>query len=171
MKINLHKFIAIWWLIGAPIIFAPIVPASTLSDINHRILAVILSVFALIMLAPASTKFNVIKRWFCWTDALNDKQREALFSGRLKEYRMNYKDEFYFVRVKPYVFRFISLSFVVMMASSMIQNEDLMGSLIILLISSILSGIAFYFLGICLLILALIPIYNGNANKHKTYKE
>lgn len=122
MRINLHKFIAIWWLIGAPIILAPIVPASTLPDINHRILAVILSVFALIMLAPASTKFNVIKRWFCWTDALNDKQREALFSGRLKEYRMNYNDEFYFARVKPYVFRFISLSFVVICCHDGIIN-------------------------------------------------
>lgn len=171
MKINIHKAIAIWWLIGSPIIFAPIVPASTLPDINHRILAVILSVFSLIVFAPASTKINVIKRWFCWTDTLNDKQREALFSGRLKEYRMNYNDEFYFARVKPYVFRFISLSFIAMTVSSMFQNEEPMGSLIILLISSLLSGIVFYFLGICFLILALIPIYNGNARKHKTYKE
>lgn len=154
---------ALWWLIGSPVIFSPVIPASTLPDINQRVLAMILSVFILILLAPAATRLSTIKKWFCWTDALNEKQKKALFTGSIKEHRMHGCDGLYFSRVKPYIFRFILSSWAVMIISLALLSDGETSPSLLFVIASLLQGAFFYLSGVTILILALIPIYKGRA--------
>ena len=107
MKITIHQHMALGWIIGAPWVFAPVMEASKRPDAGAVIAWGVAVVAAMIVAVPMLLRWLAFRRWYGWTDALSERQRQALAQRNLRRYYQAAFDDGYVRRVMPYVWRLI----------------------------------------------------------------
>ncbi len=107
MKLSLHQHIALSWLIGAPVIFAPVIENAKRPDADAVMAWGVAIVAVMILLTPLLLHWPTFRSWYGWTDALTERQREALAQHDLRRYYQIAFNEGYVSRVLPYVWRII----------------------------------------------------------------
>ncbi len=61
----------------------------------------------MILFTPLLLRWPTFRRWYGWTDALSERQRQALAQRNLRRYYQSALDDGYVSRVMPYVWRII----------------------------------------------------------------
>ena len=107
MKLSLHQHIALFWLIGAPGVFVPVMANAKRPDAGAVMAWGVAIVAAMILLTPLLLRWPAFRRWYGWTDALSERQRQALAQRNLRRYYQTAFDDGYVSRVIPYVWRII----------------------------------------------------------------
>ena len=64
-------------------------------------------VAVMILAIPMLLRWPTFRRWYGWTDALSERQRQALAQRNLRRYYQTAFDDGYVSRVMPYVWRII----------------------------------------------------------------
>lgn len=136
MRITVHQYAAIAWLVSAPMVWGPVVASATHPN-AAEIVGQGIAVFGVaILAAPLLLRWRTFRRWFCWTDALSEKQRQALKRRDLRAFYHAAADDGYAGRVTPYLWRLgwtsISLMLVVIIVPrEAISIEVLAGTLFV----------------------------------------
>lgn len=107
MKLSLHQHIALFWMIGAPGIFAPVIENAKRPDAGAVMAWGVAIVAVMILFTPLLLRWPTLRRWYGWTDALSERQRQALAQRNLRCYYQTAFDDGYVTRVMPYVWRII----------------------------------------------------------------
>lgn len=107
MKLSLHQHIALSWLIGAPVVFAPVIENAKRPDAGAVMAWGVAIVAAMILFTPLLLRWPPLRRMYAWTDALSERQRQALAQRDLHRYYQTAFDDRYVSRVTPYVWRII----------------------------------------------------------------
>jgi hypothetical protein len=107
MKLDIHQYVAFWWVMGAAFVFAPVVAASTRADGGPLIAQGILLVTVCIAACPLLLRWRLFRSLFCWTDALSVEQRTALTRRDIQQYYRLTANDGYVRRVKPYLLRIL----------------------------------------------------------------
>ena len=66
------------WLFASPAAFAPLLQVAKRPDTGAMLAQGIVLITAMIARVPLLLKWTTFRRWFCWTDALSERQRQAL---------------------------------------------------------------------------------------------
>ncbi|NNM69460.1 MAG: hypothetical protein HKM00_05780 [Gallionella sp.] len=61
----------------------------------------------MISIVPLLLEWTLLRRWFCWTDALSVSQRQAIEAVQLRRYYTIAFEDGYAARVKPYLKRIL----------------------------------------------------------------
>lgn len=107
MKLSLHQHIALCWLICAPSVFAPVMDNAKQPDAGAVMAWGVAIVAVMILFTPLLLRWQPFRRWYGWTDALSERQRQALAQRDLRRYYQTAFDDGYVSRVIPYVWRII----------------------------------------------------------------
>ena len=107
MKLTIHQQTALFWLIGAPGVFAPVMENAKRSDAGAVMAWGVATVAVMILFTPLLLRWPTFRRWYGWTDALSERQRQALAQRNLRRYYQSAFDDGYVSRVMPYVWRII----------------------------------------------------------------
>jgi hypothetical protein len=107
MKLSLHQHIALSWLIGAPVIFAPVMENAKRPDAGAVMAWGVAIVAVMILFTPLLLRWPPFRRWYGWTDALSERQSQALTQRDLRRYYHMAFDDGYVSRVMPYMWRII----------------------------------------------------------------
>jgi hypothetical protein len=107
MRLSLHQHIALFWLIGAPSVFAPVMENAKRPDAGAVMAWGVVIVAVMILFTPLLLRWPPFRRWYGWTDALSERQRQALAQRNLDLYYQTAFDDGYVSRVMPYVWRII----------------------------------------------------------------
>lgn len=105
MKLTIHQQTALFWMIGAPGIFAPVIENARRPDAGAVMAWGVAIVAAMILFTPLLLRWPTFRRWYGWTDALSERQRQALAQRDLRRYCQTAFDDGYASRVLPYVRR------------------------------------------------------------------
>lgn len=105
MRATFHQITALWWLATAPLVFSPALTNSTRPDAGSVLAWGIAVVAATILMVPLALKWRCFRRWYCWTDALSERQRRAIERKDVRQYYRAAFDDGYASRVVPYLRR------------------------------------------------------------------
>lgn len=106
-KPSLHQYTALLWLIGAPSVFAPVMENTKRPDAGAVMAWGVAIVAVLILFTPLLLRWSPFRRWYGWTDAFSERQRQALAQRDLHCYYQTAFDDSYVSRVMPYLWRII----------------------------------------------------------------
>ena len=95
MKLSLHQHIAMSWLIGAPVVFAPVIENAKRPDTGAVVAWGVTIVAVMILFTPLLLRWPPFRRWYGWTDALSERQRQALTQRDLRRYYQTAFDDGY----------------------------------------------------------------------------
>lgn len=107
MKLTVHQQTALLWLIGAPSVFAPVMENAKRPDAGAVMAWGVGIVAVMILFTPLLLRWPTFRRWYGWTDALSERQRQALAQRNLRRYYQTAFDDGYVSRVMPYAWRII----------------------------------------------------------------
>ena len=107
MKLTIHQHTALFWLIGAPGVFAPVMENAKRPDAGAVMAWGVAIVAVMILFTPLLLRLPIFRRWYGWTDALSERQRQALAQRNLRRYYQTAFDDGYVSRVMPYLWRII----------------------------------------------------------------
>ncbi len=107
MKLSFHQHIALFWMIGAPGVFAPVIENAKRPDAGAVMAWGVAIVAVMILFTPLLLRCPPFRRWYGRTDALSERQRQALAERGLRRYYQTAFDDGYVPRVMPYVWRII----------------------------------------------------------------
>jgi hypothetical protein len=107
VKLTIHQQTALFWLIGAPGVFAPVMENAKRPDAGAVMAWGVAIVAVMILFTPLLLRWPTFRRWYGWTDALSERQRQALAQRNLRRYYQSAFDDGYVSRVMPYVWRII----------------------------------------------------------------
>ncbi|MCA7889109.1 hypothetical protein LGM58_38670 [Burkholderia contaminans] len=122
MKLDIHQRAALWWVLGAPFVFMPVVAASPRPHVGHWIAQGVALVTICIAACPVLLRWRLFRQLFCWTDAFSPAQRAALTARNMRGYYLAAADGGYVARIKPYFFR-VAIGNAVLLALSMVSSE------------------------------------------------
>ena len=103
MKLSFHQHIALFWMIGAPGVFAPVIENAKRPDAGAVMAWGVAIVAVMILFTPLLLRCPPFRRWYGRTDALSERQRQALAERGLRRYYQTAFDDGYVPRVMPYV--------------------------------------------------------------------
>lgn len=152
MKLSLHQHIALFWLIGAPGVFAPVMENAKRPDAGSVMAWGVAIVAAMILLTPLLLRWPTFRRWYGWTDALSEQQRQTLAQRDLRRYYQTAFDDGYVSRVMPYVRRLIWTVGGLMALIAVLPNNTGMPAFDALVVFS-----TWYPMGVMLLVVASWP--------------
>lgn len=89
MKLTLHQHIALFWVVGAPGAFMPVIENAKRPDAGSVMAWGIAIVAMMILAIPMLLRLPTFRRWYGWTDALSERQRQALAQRNLRRYLPN----------------------------------------------------------------------------------
>lgn len=101
---NLHQHMALCWVSSAPWIFLPVIESAMRPDAGVVIAWGVVIVTAMIIACPMLLRWQPFKRWYDWTAAMSERQRQARDPRRY--YQAAYEDGYVF-RSIPYALRLI----------------------------------------------------------------
>ena len=153
MKLSLHQHIALFWLIGAPVVFAPVIENAKRPDTGTVVAWGVTIVAVMILFTPLLLRWPPFRRWYGWTDALSERQRQALTQRDLRRYYQTAFDDGYVSRVMPYVWRIIWTVGGLMAVTTVLTNDTGRPALDALLVFS-----TWYPIGVMLLVFASWPL-------------
>ena len=153
MKISIHLQIALFWLIGAPSIYAPVMESSQRPDAGAVLAWGVAIVAAMIVFTPSLLRWSQFRRWYGWADALSEQQRQALKQRNLSRYYQTAFDGGYISRVLPYVWRIIWTTVGLMILTAVLPGDTGVPGLDALVVFSV-----FYPIGVMLLVLVSMPL-------------
>ena len=107
MKLSFHQHIALFWMIGAPGVFAPVIENAKRPDAGAVMAWGVAIVAVMILFTPLLLRCPPFRRWYGRTDALSERQRQALAERGLRRYYQTAFDDGYVPRVMRYVWRII----------------------------------------------------------------
>lgn len=107
MKLTIHQQTALFWLIGAPAVFAPVMENAKRPDAGAVMAWGVATVAVMILFTPLLLSWPTFRRWYGWTGALSEGQRQAIAQRNLRRYYQIAFDDGYVSRVMPYVWRII----------------------------------------------------------------
>ena len=123
MKLSLHQHITLSWLIGAPVVFAPVIENAKRPDAGAVVAWGVTIVAVMILFTPLLLRWPPFRRWYGWTDALSERQRQALTQRDLRRYYQTALDDGYVSRVMPYVWRIIWTVGGLMAVTTVLTND------------------------------------------------
>ena len=77
MKLSFHQHIALFWMIGAPGVFAPVIENAKRPDAGAVMAWGVAIVAVMILFTPLLLRCPPFRRWYGRTDALSERQRRA----------------------------------------------------------------------------------------------
>ena len=86
MKLSFHQHIALFWMIGAPGVFAPVIENAKRPDAGAVMAWGVAIVAVMILFTPLLLRCPPFRRWYGRTDALSERQRQALAERGLRRY-------------------------------------------------------------------------------------
>ena len=107
MRLTIHQYTAVCWLIAATGVFAPAMEHAKRPDAGAVIAWGVAIVAVMILFTPLLLRWPTFRRWYGWTDALSERQRLALAQRNLHRYYQIAFDDGYVSRVMPYVWRIV----------------------------------------------------------------
>jgi len=107
MKLNVHQHLALSWAVTAPWVFAPVLESAKRPDAGAVMAWGVAIVAVIILVTPLLLRLPALRRWYRWTDALSEQQRQALAQRNLRRYYQTAFNDGYVSRVMPYVWRII----------------------------------------------------------------
>ncbi len=152
MKLSIHQHIALSWLIGAPVVFAPVIENAKRPDAGAVMAWGVAIVAVMILFTPLLLHWPTFRRWYGWTDALSERQRQALAQRNLHRYYQTALDDGYVSRVMPYVWRIIWTLGGFMAVTTVLPNDTGRPAFDALMVFS-----TWYSIGTLLVVLASIP--------------
>ena len=78
MKLSFHQHIALFWMIGAPGVFAPVIENAKRPDAGAVMAWGVAIVAVMILFTPLLLRCPPFRRWYGRTDALSERQRSGL---------------------------------------------------------------------------------------------
>ena len=84
MKLSFHQHIALFWMIGAPGVFAPVIENAKRPDAGAVMAWGVAIVAVMILFTPLLLRCPPFRRWYGRTDALSERQRQALAERGLR---------------------------------------------------------------------------------------
>ena len=149
MKLSIHQFGAMCWVTIAVVIFYPISMASPMPHANIIFKCCIVQVTAMYFYIPLLLKWPTFRRWYCWTDAMSERQFQAFSKTSIQQYNQTafYKDdeERYLSALKPYIRR-LSWTAAGLFVLSILLQKDLV------LVSIVFSFSVFYPLSVLFMV-------------------
>ena len=113
----------------------------------------IVLVTAMIAVVPLLLKWPRFRQWFCWTDALSERQRQALDHRDLRRYYQSAFEDGYVSRTLPYLKRIMGL-IAVLMVVDMVIPKEIGGTTL----AAITLFVSWYPMGVMLLVFASLPL-------------
>jgi hypothetical protein len=153
MKLSLHQHIALSWLIGAPVVFAPVIEIAKRPDAGAVMAWGVTIVAVMILFTPLLLRWPTFRRWYGWTDALSERQRQALAQRDLRRYYHTAFDDGYVSRVMPYMWRIIWTGGGLMAVTTALPNNTGRPALDALVVFA-----PWYPIGVMLLVFASWPL-------------
>ncbi len=150
---SLHHHIALFWMIGAPTVFAPVIENGKRPDTGAIVAWGVAIVAVMILCTPLLLRWPLFRRWYGWTDALSERQRLALAQSNLRRYYQTAFDDGYVSRVMPYVLRLIWTVGGLMAMTTVLPGSAGQPALDALMLFSI-----WYPMGVTLLAFASLPL-------------
>jgi hypothetical protein len=98
MKLSFHQHIALFWMIGAPGVFAPVIENAKRPDAGAVMAWGVAIVAVMILFTPLLLRCPPFRRWYGRTDALSERQRQALAERGLRRYYQTAFDDGYVPR-------------------------------------------------------------------------
>lgn len=114
-KTLLHSAIACCWVVITAFVVWPELDAIKAQNAGVSLFWLILFISIAIILVPQLTRLNLIRRLFCWPDAMSRQQKFKLKSFDLRGYYSETKKTDYLLRLAPY-FKFYCLAIVTLFA-------------------------------------------------------
>ncbi len=153
MTLSIHQRAAIAWLFASSTAFAPLLQVAKRPDTGVMLAQGIVLVTAMIAVVPLLLKWPSFRRWFCWTDALSEQQRQALAQRDLRRYYQSAFEDGYVSRTLPYLKRIMGLIAVLMVVDMVMPRE--IGGTTLAVITLFAS---WYPMGVMLLLTASWPL-------------
>ncbi|MDH1472531.1 transposase [Shewanella xiamenensis] len=153
LKLTLSQQIALIWSLTSPVILATVIDKSARIDVGSVIAWGVVIVVSMILLTPELLRWSMFKRWFGWTDALSERQLQAISGRDLRSYYQAARDDGYALRVRPYVLRIISTVFGLMILTSILPSVPELPIIDAFAVFSL-----WYPAGVLLLIIVSLPI-------------
>lgn len=75
MRLTIHQQTALFWLMGAPGVFAPVMENAKRPDAGAVMAWGVAIVAVMILAMPLLLGWPPFRRWYGWTDALSERQR------------------------------------------------------------------------------------------------
>lgn len=104
-KLDLHTTLALYFVLLSPAILAPALTGSTRADIGPVLAWAVVFTAVMIMGLPRLVAIEPFRRWYCWSDALSQRQKQVLQQRRLGAYYAAAYEDDYVGRLMPYVLR------------------------------------------------------------------
>lgn len=152
MKLNIHQYLALSWAVTAPWVFAPVLESAKRPDAGAVMAWGIAIVAVMTLFIPLLLRCPTFRRWYGWTDALLERQRQALTQRDLRRYYQTAFDDGYTPRVMPYVWRIIWTVGGLMAVTTLLPNDTGRPAVDALVVFS-----TWYPIGTLLVVLASIP--------------
>lgn len=153
MRVSAHQYAAIVWLISAPFGFGPVVASATHPEASRIVMYGIIVMAAAMLTTPVLLRWGAFRRWFCWTDALSQRQRQAAERKDIRGFYEAATADGYRERVTPYLWRLTWAGAIGVLIGAGIP--DLGGRNIELLAAS--SFLPLYPLGVVLSVMVTMP--------------
>lgn len=152
MKLNFHQCLALSWSVSAPWVFAPVLENAKRPDAGAVMAWGVAIVAVMILAVPMLLRWSRLRRWYAWTDALSERQRQALVQRNLRRYYQTAFDDGYVSRVMPYVWRIIWTVCGLMAATAVLPSNTERPALDALVVFS-----TWYPIGAMLVVFASMP--------------
>lgn len=107
LVLDFHQRLALCWLCVAPVTLHPLLKTSTLPGAASVLVWGVVVVTVMILTVPMLIRIPVLRRWYGWTDALSERQRQALAQRDLRRYYSISFEDGYRFRVMPYLWRLV----------------------------------------------------------------
>jgi hypothetical protein len=157
-RLNIHEKISLFWfLISLPVIgilFEESFSKTTL----YTMIAFVCSLAVTIIVAPIFLRFELIKRNFNWMDALTTEQKEVILNFKIVKYHKIPRTPDCLSRIKPYIFRIWACGIILGLVGGtpyMIDSN----------LSILCGALSFYLLGVLLVVVATVAVFQGNFSR------
>ncbi|MBI3903218.1 MAG: hypothetical protein HY306_09820 [Nitrosomonadales bacterium] len=150
LRLDIHARIAIFFFIGHVPVLAILNWGDFEPKLQHGVTLFVFSLTAIILSVPYVLRYALIRRWFCWIDALTAKEMEVLISFRIVKNQEFRRAPDYINRIKPFLYRTGVTSIIFsLIGNPMYIDPDL---------SIICGTFSCYLLGVVLTIIASLVI-------------
>lgn len=105
LKLSLHQKIMLTWILSAPWAFSPLMAEAKRVNAGEVMAWGVIIVAVMILAAPKLLNSTILRRWYGWTDALSQRQLQALAQRNLSLYYRTALDDGYMSRLIPYLKR------------------------------------------------------------------
>ncbi|MGS0550494.1 hypothetical protein [Xanthomonas oryzae] len=153
MRLTIHQQTALFWLIGAPGAFAPVMQNAKRPDAGVVMAWGVAIVAVMILFTPWLLHWPTFRTWYGWTDALSERQRQALAQRNLRRYYQTAFNDGYVSRVMPYVWRIIWTVGALMAVTTVLPSTTGRPALDALVVFA-----TWYPMGVMLLVFASCPL-------------